>query len=199
MPLPSSGNISFGAINVELGLSTATQLSLGGASSRGLAGVASGAIRTAADFYGKSNIPAGYFRYVRWTITAVRTGSSDFQASEFILRNAGADISGMTSATVTSSFTPYEVEPPSALVDGNVNTKCYQGSLTFPISLYFDLGSYKLFDGYRWATANDVTGRDPRSWTVSVSNDNVNWTLKHTVTAYATTTSRNTYVGPFTY
>lgn len=55
MAINSSGAVSFGDINVELGLSRTAQISLGGAGPRGLAGVASGAIRTAADFYGKSN------------------------------------------------------------------------------------------------------------------------------------------------
>jgi hypothetical protein len=64
MALPSSGNISFGAINVELGSSTSTQLSIGGATTRALAGVASGAIRVAADFYGKSNIKGGNYMLV---------------------------------------------------------------------------------------------------------------------------------------
>ncbi len=59
MTINSSGAVSFGDINVELGLSRTAQISLGGAGPRGLAGVASGAIRTAADFYGKSNTPPG--------------------------------------------------------------------------------------------------------------------------------------------
>ena len=54
MTLQSSGAIAFGDINVELTIARATQLSLGGAAARGLAGVASGAIRLGADFYGKA-------------------------------------------------------------------------------------------------------------------------------------------------
>ena len=54
MTLPASGAISFNAINVELGVSGTTQASLGQASYRTLAGVASGAI-SMSNFYGKSN------------------------------------------------------------------------------------------------------------------------------------------------
>ena len=55
MALPSSGAIRAGAdVNVELGNSSTTQISLGQASVRSLYGVASGAIRLAADGYGKS-------------------------------------------------------------------------------------------------------------------------------------------------
>lgn len=56
MALPSSGPIRLGAdVNVELGLSAAAQISLGSAGVRGLYGVSSGAIRLAADGYGKSS------------------------------------------------------------------------------------------------------------------------------------------------
>jgi plastocyanin len=55
MPLQSSGQIDFSDINVELGLTSTAQISLGGAATRALYGVSSGAIRLAADGYGKSN------------------------------------------------------------------------------------------------------------------------------------------------
>ena len=54
MALPASGPISFNAINVELGVAGTTTASLGQASYRSLAGVASGAI-SLSNFYGKSN------------------------------------------------------------------------------------------------------------------------------------------------
>lgn len=56
MTLQSSGAISFGDINVELGVARTTTRPLGSTAARNLAGVASGAIRTAADFYGKSSV-----------------------------------------------------------------------------------------------------------------------------------------------
>jgi len=54
MTLPASGAISFNNINVELNVPGTTQASLGQASYRTLAGVASGAI-SLSNFYGKSN------------------------------------------------------------------------------------------------------------------------------------------------
>lgn len=56
MTLQSNGAMAFGDINVELGVARTTARPLGSAAARALAGVASGAIRTAADFYGKTNI-----------------------------------------------------------------------------------------------------------------------------------------------
>lgn len=59
MALPSSGRMRLGSdVNVELGNSATAQIALGQASVRSLYGVASGAIRLAADGYGKSNRPA---------------------------------------------------------------------------------------------------------------------------------------------
>ena len=55
MALPSSGAIKLSDVNVELGLGSTTQRGLGQASTRTLYGVASGAIRLAADGYGKAN------------------------------------------------------------------------------------------------------------------------------------------------
>ena len=53
MTLQSSGAISFSHINTELGLTSTSQLSLGGNAARTLAGVASGAI-SMSNLYGKS-------------------------------------------------------------------------------------------------------------------------------------------------
>jgi hypothetical protein len=65
MALPASGRMRQGAdVNVELGNSATTQISLGQASVRSLYSVASGAIRLAADGYGKSaGIPFGCATY----------------------------------------------------------------------------------------------------------------------------------------
>ena len=65
MALPASGAISLGSnVNVELGNPASTLISLGQASVRGLYGVASGAIRLAADGYGKSaSVPFGCATY----------------------------------------------------------------------------------------------------------------------------------------
>lgn len=56
MPLPSSGAMRMGAdIGVELGNTATSMISLGATAPRTLAGVPSGAIRLAADFYGKAS------------------------------------------------------------------------------------------------------------------------------------------------
>ena len=61
MPLPASGAISLGAVSVILGNSGISQISLGATGVRTLYNVPSGAIRLAADGYGKSlAVPGTY-------------------------------------------------------------------------------------------------------------------------------------------
>jgi hypothetical protein len=59
MPLQSSGALAMSDINVELGNASNAQINMGGTAVRGLSGIASGAIRLGADFYGKANALTG--------------------------------------------------------------------------------------------------------------------------------------------
>lgn len=137
------------------------------------------------------------YRYVRWNVTSTKTAANFFQASEFVLRSSGADIS-MSGTTVTSNKTNFGGEGPENLVDNNTSTKFCSNVGTGPWILTLDLGSVKTFDSYRWATANDAEGRDAASWSVEVSSDNSNWSVIHSVTGYVATASRNTYTEAFT-
>ena len=77
MTLPVSGQIRLGAdVNVELGNSASTQISLGQASVRTLYGVASGSIRLAADGYGKANRVALSYVFSSNTTDSTITASS---------------------------------------------------------------------------------------------------------------------------
>jgi len=148
---------------------------------------------------GGTNAPEPIFsyRYVRWFITDIKTFATEnnVQVSEFVLRNNSVDIS-MSAATVTNpgGSNPGS-EGPSNLKDGNTSTKWLDFNFkTTPSStLIFDMGSATIFNGYRWATANDSEARDPKSWTISGSNDGTNYTILHTVTGFTATSARLTY------
>jgi hypothetical protein len=89
MALPSSGPMRLGAdVNVELGLSATAQISLGSVAVRGLYGVPSGAIRLAADGYGKASAFFG-------TIT---TSQQNLNLRTWALANGW---NGTTVATIT--------------------------------------------------------------------------------------------------
>jgi hypothetical protein len=101
----------------------------------------------------------------------------------------------MAGSTITSSRAGASDEfDANKLIDGNLNSKYYTGVTTSPWNFTIDLGSAKTFNGYAWATAEDVSNRDPVSWTLDVSSDNVNWTTVSTISNYSTTTTRKEYV-----
>jgi hypothetical protein len=146
--------------------------------------------------------PAPSYRYYRWRITNIKTASTNMtQASEFVFALNGVDQSmgGVTIANPNGS-NPVGEEV-GKLIDGNTNTKWLDSNITTNsrADAIMDFGSQKTFDGYRWATANDEEGRDPKDWTLSGSNDNSTWVTLHTVTGYVATSSRRTYIPVQTY
>ncbi len=146
--------------------------------------------------------PATSYLYYRWRITNVRdfATANSVQASEFVFQNAGSDTRPTATVTNPGGSNPAG-ETPDKLYDNSTATKALDfniKSLNYSIFLY-TFSTAQKFTGYRWATANDSTERDPITWTVEGSNDNSNWTVLHTVTNYAPTATRNTYVGPWTY
>jgi hypothetical protein len=145
-----------------------------------------------------SSIPSGY-RFVRWVITGNK-GAAVVQASEFRLQLNGSDIS-MSGVIVTNpgGSHPSGEEPPN-LIDNNTATKWLDlNGVTTTLVFDFGAGRSGNFNGYRWATANDEATRDPDDWSIDVSNDGSNWTTVDTVTNAAVTSSRLTFVGPYTF
>jgi hypothetical protein len=141
------------------------------------------------------------YRYYRWVITAIRDGGPDslIQASEFTFQLDNSDIV-MSGATVTNiaGSSPTGEQPPN-LIDGNVSTKWLNLSGISGQGVQFDFGTQVNTTGYRWATANDAIHRDPISWDIQGSNDEINWTTLDTKTNETITTTRVTYVGPYQY
>lgn len=142
--------------------------------------------------------PISSYRYIRWLITDLKNFSTanSVQVSEFVLRNNGVDIS-MSGSTVTNpGGSNPGTEGPSNLKDGSVSTKFldfYIKGFSFTSTVIFDMGTSTTFNGYRWATANDAEERDPKSWTISGSNDGTNYTTLHTVTGFSATSTRQAY------
>lgn len=148
--------------------------------------------------------PLVSYTYYRWQITEAKImppNANCVQASEFVFQLNGSDQS-MAGVTVTnpSGNNPGGEGPPN-LVDGNTSTKALDlnfinNGLT---NFIFQFSSAKAFNGYRWATANDEEGRDPKSWTVAGSNNGTTWTTLHTVSGFAATSARFTYQTAQTY
>ena len=110
MALPSSGAMRMGAdVNVELGNSSSAQISLGQSTVRSLYSIASGAIRLAADGYGKSSV-------FKFTVSSNQTNTN----LRTLAVNAGWDQSSAVEATIGSGVYVYSnsTATPALTVDG---------------------------------------------------------------------------------
>ena len=144
------------------------------------------------------------YLYYRWQITQTKVTPPDAnctQAAEFVFQIGGVDQS-MAGVTVTnpSGSNPVGETPPN-LVDNNLTTKALD--LNFVTNGFtnfiFQFSSAKSFNGYRWATANDLESRDPKSWTIAGSNNGTTWTTLSTVSNFTATVARETWQTPQTY
>lgn len=148
MTLQSSGAISLGNVNTELGRSSTAAISLGETAVRNLAGVSSGAIALS-NLYGKSN--------VAFTPNGGTSAGSPVNLSDFGLLSASVTISCTQSATWTWSKTG-----DSASV--SVSSGGSASSITFSISTT-QFGGFKSADFTVSATAGGIT----RYWTVYIT------------------------------
>ena len=139
------------------------------------------------------------FTYYRWQITSIRGGGGDghVQAAEFVFQLNGVDQTAITGGATVSNpgGTSPAGEEPSKLVDNNLATKWLDHNFTTSgvASYVFQFASPQRFTGYRWATANDATWRDPASWTIAASNNGTTWITINTITNYVATSSRDTF------
>lgn len=109
MALPSSGPLKFSDINIELGNILDNQISLGSAPVRTLYGVSTGAIRLAADGYGKSST-------FKFNITTNTTNAN----LRTLAVNAGWDQTTAVEATVNTGVYVYSTSTgtPALTING---------------------------------------------------------------------------------
>ena len=133
------------------------------------------------------------YRYVKWEITK-KNGSescnakSCIQVSEFVLLLDNLNVSWPlgTNSTNPGGSNPAGEEH-NRSIDTNLNTKWLDSNFnsTSTTAIYgksnltidTGTGNTVTFNGYKWATGNDATQRDPISWNIYGSNDNITYTL----------------------
>ena len=138
---------------------------------------------------------AANFQYYRFTPTELRNtaGANSVQLAEFELYASDSLVVGAT-ASNTGGDSP-SGESPTQAVDGNLGTKWLD--FTKFSSLTLDFGTPVFSDGYRFATANDASERDPVSWILEGSNDNLNWDEIDTRSFADIPNTRQTYTEKF--
>lgn len=147
------------------------------------------------------------YRYYRFTATKNfnTTTTTSIQLSEFTfgLRGTLLNVNGTTgvgaSIPVSASGgtnTATATEGAQKMVDGSVDTKCYNGNRTLPF--LFDFGTPVTIDSYNFATANDSNDRTPVTWTLEGSNDNATFAAIDTRADVGITNAYKTYQSGWT-
>lgn len=144
------------------------------------------------------------YRFYRFRPTALRS-ATDVQMTSLRVYNGGT----LLSAPSASGYGDNTSYPGSAAGENVAQLRSQGGPEKWFSSdgtsdfVVMDMGSATTIDEYRWETGNDQDGRDPTSWVFEGSNDtalasdpaaSVTWTALDTVTSYAVTTDRQTFV-----
>ena len=140
------------------------------------------------------------YQYYKLHITETK-GAPLLQMSEFIFQTDVVDYPNMSSIDISllDEHTSPTYEGIKNLIDGTNNKFLDYNFQSGGTNIVFDFGSPIPFDGYRWQTANDESGRDPKSWTLYGSTDNINWDVLDVVTDFIATEDRYIFTPPFTF
>jgi len=133
------------------------------------------------------------YQYFRFTPTKLRNGAAanSVQLSELQLYDGATRITGATASNPGGNNPGGE--GPENSVDGTRSTKWLDFNKG---PLVLNYGSPITIDGYRWATANDATERDPIRWTLEGSANGTSWILldDRSGADQPVTTSRQAYL-----
>ena len=136
------------------------------------------------------------YQYFRWTPTKLRDNATGImQASEFQFIDNGVPRS-LVGVTVTNpGGNNPGAEGPDKLIDLDTGSKWLSFNILTP--LVFQFPAPVTIDTYNFATANDVDGRDPVSWTFEGSINGTTWVSIDSKSNFATTTARQTFQSSF--
>jgi autotransporter-associated beta strand protein len=119
------------------------------------------------------------YRYYRFTVNSVNNNSAANSVQMSELQLFGPN-STATPLEPVSAFDPDDNQPGEVapnLADQLLTTKWLNFNKTGPgAAVTYDYGTPQVLTKYNIATANDARERDPTGWTISASNDGVNFT-----------------------
>jgi gliding motility-associated-like protein len=153
-------------------------------------------VQSQTDYCVQPSVTAYKYAKVVFSNTKTFNAANSIQVAEWKWFNGANEVS-RTGVTVTNpgGSNPGGEEPQN-IYDGSTYSKWLDfniksGNNTASLIFTFP-GTGPTLTGYSFVTANDSEERDPRSWIVYMSNDNVNWTQVHTVSNYAAPSARYT-------
>jgi hypothetical protein len=129
------------------------------------------------------------FRYIKFTIFKCKNSRVQVQFSElnFYYNNIRIDYA---TASASSNVSNWGDGNNYNGIDNNVNTKFGGVVSSFPVVYTIDFGKNVFATTFNYITGNDSTYRDPISWTISVSLDNITYTIVNTENDVSITDSR---------
>jgi hypothetical protein len=144
------------------------------------------------------------YKYYKWHITDKRSLTDvNLQLAEFQFCIDGNPLTmnGLVSSiSLLDGHTSPVAESINNLIDGLIETKFLDYNfLSGGTKILFEFTTPQLFNGYRWATANDADERDPKSWTLYGSNDNINWDILDIITNFNSSIDRRVFNQTFSY
>ena len=152
----------------------------------------------------QTNLTNEPFSRYRFCVDCTKGPANSVQLSEFELLDADGKVIpaskfklGFDDSGDDVKFGPGET--PDKAIDGDLGTKwldfragCGRSEASrSAVWLQFDFAEPTKLSGYRWYSANDYEGRDPRNWRLLGSNDGVNWVEVDVVRNFRALSDRN--------
>ncbi|HMR91950.1 MAG TPA: DUF1735 domain-containing protein [Chitinophagaceae bacterium] len=103
-----------------------------------------------------------------------------FRVDDVIRKETDVTKKGTLSVSDENTSNPNEVS--AKLVDGDINTKYLTFNYTPDLWLQLHFSTPEVLGAYTFTSGNDAPGRDPKTWTLSGSNDGSNWEVLDTRT-----------------
>jgi autotransporter-associated beta strand protein len=127
------------------------------------------------------------YRYYKIQVNSVNGGGSNlWQNAEIEFYSSGTNHSGtrIVPTAFYSNGSNNAGEDPTKAYDNNTATKYCDQTTTWPQFLTYDFTTPQTVTGYDWCSGNDATpARNPDSWIVMGSNDNITWATLDTKAA----------------
>ena len=130
------------------------------------------------------------YRYYKFETISTRISNAAVQISELVLRYNNVRVNYASAVASNPGGSNPSGETPSKAIDNDTNTKWLDHNKK---PLIIDFGINTLANSYTFATANDVIDRDPISWKLYGSLNNIDYILLDNKINFETTTARYTY------